>query len=158
MSDEVRHSNEEQMTVNDLITKMMHYLGDIEEPYSFPFMKEQLQSHLGNDILISEVNGKKNVVTFRRTASLILHDFFEASRRDINGNEKERLIMAAAEILKSDIKSVQSNSSYPTSASVEMLSVMTLEYVPQSLQLLLHTLFVGKEKELKVCSIGQATM
>ena len=66
--------------------------------------------------------------------------------------------MAAAEILKSDIKFVlQLNSPYPT--SVEMSSAMkTLEHVPQSLQLLLHMLFAGKEKELKVCSIGQAIM
>ena len=47
---------------------------------------------------------------------------------------------------KSDIKSVvQSNSSYPT--SVEKPPVMkTLEYAPQSLQLLLRTLFVEKKK------------
>ena len=59
VSNEVHHSDEEKMTVNDLITKMKHYLGDGEEPYSFPFMKEQLQSHFGNDNLISGVNGKK---------------------------------------------------------------------------------------------------
>lgn len=91
------------------------------------------------------------MVTFQRTASAILHDFFEGSKRD--GNDKERIIMAAAE---SDIRSVvQANSTYPT--SLEMSSVMkTLLYVPQSLQLFLRTLFVGKEKELKVCSLGQA--
>lgn len=34
----------------------------------------------------------------------------------------------------------------------------TLPYVPQSLTLFLRTLFVGKEKELKVCSLSQAMM
>ena len=146
VADNLRHSDEEQTTINDLIIRMKDYLGDDEEPYSFRHMKEQLQTHFDSDILISEVKGKQNVVTFRRTASAILHDFFEGSKRD--GNYKERLIMAAAELLKSDIKSVvQTNSTYPT--SLEMSSVMkTLLYVPQSLQLFLRTLFVGREKEL----------
>lgn len=57
--------------------------------------------------------------------------------------------MAAAELLKSDMRSVvQANSTYLT--SLEMSSMMkTLLYVPQSPQLFLRTLFVGKEKELK---------
>lgn len=66
--------------------------------------------------------------------------------------------MAAAQLLKFNIRSVvQENSTYPT--SLEMSSVMeTLIYVPHSLQLFLHPLFVGKEKKLKVCSVGQAMM
>ena len=51
-SDEEHRSDNERMTVNDLITKMKHYLGYGEEAYSFSFMKEPLQCHFGNGILI----------------------------------------------------------------------------------------------------------
>ena len=68
------------------------------------------------------------MVALRRMALAILHDLFEKSKKD--SNDKERLIMAAAELLKSDIRSVmQANSTYPT--SLEMSSVMKrLLYIP----------------------------
>ena len=68
------------------------------------------------------------------------------------------LIMAAAELLKSDIRSVvDEKGTYPT--SLEMSSVMkTLLYLPESLKLFLRTLFIGKNKDLKVSSLGQAIM
>lgn len=121
--------------------KMKDYHGDEEEPYSFSHMKEQLQSYFGSEFLISTVNGKKNVVTFRRMASSILHDFFKESSRD--ENYKDRLIMAAAELIKSDIKSVnQVHDAYPT--NLEMSSVEEImPYVSLSLQLFLRTLFAG---------------
>lgn len=68
------------------------------------------------------------------------------------------LIMAAAELLKSDIRAVvKAKGTYPT--SLGMSSVMkTLLYVLESLKLLLHTLFIGKENDLKASSLGQAIM
>lgn len=70
----------------------------------------------------------------------------------------QNFIMAAAELLKTDIRSVvEEKGTYPT--SLEMSLVMkTLLYVPESLKLFLHTLFIGKEKDLKVSSLGQAIM
>lgn len=96
------------------------------------------------------------MVTFQKTVTSILHEFHEGSKKD--DKDKDRLIMAAAELLKTDIRSVeQENNFYPN--SIEMSSLQkTLEYVPQSLQLFLHTLFTGKDKDLKVSSLGQAMM
>ena len=72
--------------------------------------------------------------------------------------EKMRLIKTAAQLIKSDIKSVvQDKSIYPS--SLDMSNNETVkEYLPESLRLLLKMLFVGKDKDLKVGSIGQAIM
>lgn len=153
---DLRHSDNEQTTINDLIIMMKGYLKEDDEPYSFAYMKKRLQSHFGDELLISVVKGKKNVVTFQKTVTSILHEFHDGSKKD--DKDKDRLIMAAAEILKTDIRSVeQENNFYPN--SIEMSSLQkTLEFVPQSLQLFLRTLFTGKDKDLKVSSLGQAMM
>ncbi len=76
MADSLCYSNEEQTTTDDLIMRMNEYPEDEEEAYVAARKKESLLGHFGSDVLISQVKGKQNVVTFRRTASAILHDFF----------------------------------------------------------------------------------
>lgn len=154
--DDLRQNDNEQTTIGDLIEKMKEYLKEDEDPYSFPFMKQQLKKHVGHELVFTEIHGKKNIVTFRRKASSILNDFFKNANHD--ENDKERIVKTAAELIKSDIKGVmQSKDNYAT--SLEMSSVEnSLQFIPESLQLLLSTIFVGKDKEMKICSIGQAIM
>ena len=40
-------------------------------------MKARLQEQFGDQIIITEINGKPNVVTFRSTVANILHDFHD---------------------------------------------------------------------------------
>lgn len=74
--DDLRQNDDEQTTIGDLVNNMKQYL-DEEEPYSFRHMKEQLLQRFGDEIVISEVSGRQNVVTFRANATKILHDFFK---------------------------------------------------------------------------------
>ena len=69
--------DEEQTTVNALIVKMKEYLtGDIE-PYGFTHMKQNIINHFHDNIIVTEINGKANAVTFKHTASSILGEFLQ---------------------------------------------------------------------------------
>lgn len=155
----LQDSDEEQTTVYDLIDEMTKILSDGElQAYGLTHMKEKLYEHFGDKIIITEINGKKNVVTFRQKAASILSDFFHQSKSSNDETEKVRLIKAAANLIKTDIKCIeQSKDIYPT--TLEMSSVdESLAFLPQSLLTFLGHLFVGKGKELRVASIGQAVM
>ncbi|KAL5022622.1 hypothetical protein ScPMuIL_001777 [Solemya velum] len=151
-------NDEEQTTIGDLIEKMKYYLGHSQsEAYGFSYMKDCLLEHFGTRIIITEINGKSNVVTFRGVASTMLHNFYNQKKTDTQA-EKMRLIKTAAQLIKSDIKSiVQDKNVYPSSLDITDTETVT-EYLPESLTFLLRMLFVGKDKDLKVGSIGQAIM
>ena len=57
---------------------MSEHCGD-DEAYGVQHMKNRLKEHFGDKIIISEINGKQNVVTFRNTVRSILQEFFEQS-------------------------------------------------------------------------------
>ena len=58
-----------------MIGKMKEYLMDKnEDPYGFTSKKDQLRQHFGKEIVITEINGKTNVVTLRRTTANLLND------------------------------------------------------------------------------------
>ena len=150
--------DEEQVTITDLIKQMNEFLdGSNLEPYGFTHMKEKLLDHFGDKIVVTEINGTQNVVTLRHTASAILRDFYQQPKDIDPETEKLRLIKAAANLVKSDIKSViQPKDVYPTSLAMSAIPEAT-NFLPQSLRLLLNCLLVGKDKDLKWCALGQAS-
>ena len=155
----LEENDDEQITITDLIHKMETILmGTDISAYSFTHMKSKLVEHFGDNLIITELNGKLNVVTFRRTAANILYDFYQEQKKDDPNMEKMRIIKAAAKLIKSDIKSVDSsNDVYPTRDQMSSTD-MALQFIPKSLLTLLQGLFVGKHTDLKVASIGQAIM
>ena len=67
---------DKQITVLDLVEKMEEFLGDSgSAAYSRTHMKARLQEHFGNQIMITDTNGKPNFVTFRSNVTTILHEF-----------------------------------------------------------------------------------
>lgn len=67
-------NDDEQNTVSDLVTKMQEFLGDNSgiEAYSVKHMKGKLEQHFGLDqVIITELNGRPNVVSLRTTAAAI---------------------------------------------------------------------------------------
>ena len=153
--EDLRQNDEEQTTVTDLIENMKTYLGDSGSlPYGFTYMKRRIKDHYGDEIIITEINGKPNVVTFTNTASKILHDFHQQSEMGDSTSEKMRVIETAAKLIKSDLKLInQSKDFYPTSE--EMSAENAMAFVPESLRTLLQTLFPAKSST-KVASLGQA--
>lgn len=159
VSEYLKLNDEEQISINDLIEKMGNFLqGTGLQPYGFTFMKEKLQENFGDEIIITEINGCPNIVTFRSTASSILNAFYRQPKSEDLEAEKMRLIEAASNLIRTDIKSVvQDKAIYPTSLSVSSVEDCTA-FIPKSLQLLLNVILVGKDKDLKLCSLGQAIM
>ena len=70
-----RENDDETQTLGELTMKMTEYLGgDCCKAYSLKHMKNRMKEHFGDDIIITTINGKTNVVTLR-SAERILLDF-----------------------------------------------------------------------------------
>uniref|UniRef100_UPI00358F3F63 uncharacterized protein n=1 Tax=Myxine glutinosa TaxID=7769 RepID=UPI00358F3F63 len=147
-------NDDEQITVNDLVEQMSHFSGN--DAYSAVYMKKKLLEHFGNSIIVTEINGKPNVVTFRNTASSILQGFYQRPQKQDTNSEKMSLIETAAKLIKSDIKSMTtSKCAYPSPCDLSSVND-NISYVPETLQLLLKTLFSEKNPNVKIASVGQA--
>jgi hypothetical protein len=110
-------------------------------------------------VIIADVNGKPNVLTLQKTAPIILHDFYQHQPGTKNTeSEKERIIKAAAKLIKADICLVDDTKTHYVLQSTLRSSESNFEYVPESLRLFLQTLFTNGDALLKVSSIGQAVM
>ena len=55
---------------------------------SFKYIQSELKRHFGHRIIITEICGKQNVVTFRSTASKILHDFHQEKNKSVDQQPK----------------------------------------------------------------------
>ena len=102
-------NDDEQITVGDLVEKMEEYLNDSEsEAYGRSHMKTKLLEYFGDKIIITDINGKANVVTFRTTATAILQEFhFREYQDDLDINEEQmNIIKTAAKLIKNDLKSI----------------------------------------------------
>ena len=121
-------------------------------------MKSRLLEHFEDEIIVTEINGKQNVVTFFSTAKCILHEFY-AQRHSSDNSESEaiRIIETAAKLIKNDIKGIQTSSEYYPSRN-DLEKVAVLEYVPKTLLIFHRKIFAGKDNDLKLGSIGQAIM
>ena len=145
----IEMNDDEQVTVSDLINKMKEYLEDTDtEPYSFPHMKNELKRHFQDRIVISEIDGKQNIVTLKTTASKILYNFHQQTRQG-ECDEKKYIIEAAAKFIKQDIRDIsQTKDTYP---SVEDLSTDTaMQFLPSSLLQLLNILLCAKDSRSKL--------
>ena len=139
-----RDKYNEQITVNELINNMKEYAGG--GAYSHSKMYEELQKYFGEELIITELNGKSNVVTFTRTVSSIPHSIFYPKMSD--EAQKRRNIEIAAELTKSEIKILAtSRASYPRQDDTASRTA-NLDFEPDSLQLMLTTIFNGKDVDL----------
>ncbi len=93
----------------------------------------------------------------REKTSHILRSYFKSAQNEGDEeSQKKALLETAARLIKSDIKSSVSavNDQYPTTEMLKLQSA--LDYIPESLRVMLDSLFVGKESKRKVASIGHA--
>lgn len=136
--------------MSDLVSKMTDLCGD--KAYTCKYMKK-ITEYFQCEIVMAEVNGKKNVITFKSTADSLLHSFYRKS--DSSAHEKEALIQTAANLIAEDIKALSSDRRcYPTSEEIASMDAYS-KYIPQSLMMFLEHIFTGKVQKGKVASIGQ---
>jgi hypothetical protein len=145
-------NDDEQMTVDELVRKMSEHCDD---PYSAKHVRQKLNERYGQNIIVTSINGKRDVVTFRYTARYILHKFFRESRSG-EAEDKAAIVKAAAKIIRSDIKSMSvSKQAYPKPSEVECLQ-QNLCFLPNGLRALLQGILSEEKHLLKTASIGQA--
>ena len=146
----------QQLTVNDLTDKMRDLCG--ENAYSSVYMRRKLLDHFGDSVIISELNGKPNVVTFKSKAHAILHSFYKRNEHGDNESEKMAIIKTASKLILNDIKSIDTvnvKDTYPS--AVDMSTVKSKNVVPESLQAFLQMIIVESiTSERLVSSLGQA--
>ena len=66
-----------QLSLYDLIEKMKQLCGN--DAYSTVYLKQTLIEHFGASITITEINGIKDIVTFKSKADAILYKFCKTS-------------------------------------------------------------------------------
>ena len=148
----LRRDDDEQTTVTDLVEKMSKITSD---PYSTKYMRKKLDQHLGDSVLVTNINGRKDVVTFRTKAAKLLQEFYDAPKPESENQEKKQIIDAAADLIRNEIKCIPTcKSSYPDIKKLSSLEE-NLNYVPELLRSFLDRVLAGQSNELKVATIGQ---
>ena len=123
--------------------------------YGHTQTKARLKEYFGDQIIITDINGKSNVVTLRSTAECVLQEFHDRQEDDPD-IEKIHLIKTAAKLIRNDIKSVgTSNEHYPPSYEIESQE-KSYNFLPTSVKVFLEGIIMGKDVDLKRASIGQA--
>lgn len=152
----LEENDEEQTTIHDLVLKMSEFLQNTEhEPYSAKYMKTKIKEHFGERVIMTVLSTKECVVTLRDTASSILYVFHKQQKAENIEDDKLNIIEAAAKLIASDVKSMETAKDfYPDTGDI----ADSASYIPNSLQLLLRTMFAGKKVGVKLASIGQAIM
>ncbi len=143
----LKENDDEQITIYDLIARMEDKLvGSDLSAFSSQYMKKKLQEVYGDRIIISEINGKPNVVTFRSTAKAVLQDFYQQEKKKADPDvEKIRVVETAAKLIRNDIKMIEvSNTAYPTSEEIASED-SCINFLPDTLRVLLEKLIVGKQ-------------
>ena len=60
----LQENDDEQLTISDLVRKMLEFLNDSSENvYSNRYMKDKVENYFGENVIITNVNGRPNVVT-----------------------------------------------------------------------------------------------
>jgi len=105
----IEENDDEQITITDLVQKMTEFCSDSKDAYSTVYMKAKLKEHFGFSLVVTEIYGKRNVVTLRKTASSILHEFYQRPKHQDLKMEEKSIIDTAAKLIKSDIKCFKVN-------------------------------------------------
>lgn len=79
--------NDEQITITDLCEKLKEYLNG-DTPYTEKYVRMKLESHFGEDVILTGIRGKRNVVTSRSTAEKILERLLKSAKEKDGGKMK----------------------------------------------------------------------
>ena len=150
-------NDDEQVTVGGLVTKMEEFLDEHTSAYSAKYMKTKLKEYFGDRIIIAEINGKADVVTFRTTASTILQEYHKQRKDGLDTeSEKMSIIETAAKLIKCHIKSIKCDRDWYPVIREDIQE--SLRFLPDSLVKLLDGILLSKNSKLKTATIGQAIM
>ncbi|CAC5391483.1 unnamed protein product [Mytilus coruscus] len=136
---------------------MKEYCRNEDDPYSSKYMKRKLLDHFGPSIVIVEINGKPDAVTFKMTASEILHEFYNQPK-DEDIQVKQNRLIAAAKLILNDIKRIPTNKEVYPDPSILSSIIANQEFLPATLRTFLTTLLKSTTSDIKIYSVGQGVM
>ena len=149
-------NDEEQLTLSDLSSKMKDYLENEEStPFGNQYLKCKLKEHYKDSISFAERDGQPDIVTMKEKTAQILRSYFNQSKSNDEESQKRAIIETAARLIKSDIKTNVPSFTDRYPSVTELRLQPSLQFIPDSLRLLLYSLFVGDSSK-KVASVGQA--
>ena len=155
----LQENDDERRTISERTEVMGKLCVDLKIAYSKVWMKQKLLDRFEDDIMIGNINGKEDVVTFFFNAKKILaeiYDTIDSSSENIEG-QKQRIIETAAKFIKNDVKLLPSSKIYPSMNEFQSIG-NCIEYLTPSIKSLLKTMFVSNDKDNRVAFIGQAIM
>ena len=124
--------------------------------YHYKHMHQKLKEHFGERIILTEINGKPNVVTFRNRAKAVLHNFYSQQRGDDPDTEKIRIVETASKLIRDDIKAVETSHKcniYP--ACDELRHDECMNYLPSTLRALLEGALWERDPREKLLPLGK---
>jgi len=152
----LKENEEKQVTVSDLCETMQKHLGRDEKAYSVKYMKSKLLDHFGQEIVITTIMNVANVVTFHRTATSIINEFYCHPKEEDKEKEKLRMVQTAAELIRNEIKMLEAKGENYPSPDEMSSTEEAKKFVPELLQAFLTSLIKAKDAQTKIASLGQA--
>ena len=140
----LENNDECQYSMSELLEHMDSYLNG-KEGYSNKLLQSKLLEHYGDQITITSIPGKSNVVCFKDAAGKVLHDNWCNLKCVDPDNERQRIVEKAASIIREDIMlTVYDCDTYPSSTNA--LKYMD-ELVPDTLKCFVTNVVKHKGEE-----------
>jgi len=133
-------------TVTDICNKMVE-LSEETECYHRKYLKTKLIEHYKEHVYVFKSDGRSDIVGFKHMSGFFMEEFMKKTNQTSTD-----MIMAAAKVIKSDIREIQKDKTvYPSLLEMKDFEYES-EWVPESLQIFLGLIFPSKLKQI---SIGQ---
>ena len=143
----------ELISLADAHKKMLELAGN-SEVYTRKWLKKSLESKYGDDIFFTEIDGKSNVICFKNLAKRIVTNMWHHERRENIEDECERIISAAAKLIRSAVKAAKFDcSEYPSEEDIKNVE-KGKSWLPSHLKCFMQSLL--PEIPLNQISFGQA--
>ena len=126
----------------DIYNKMAE-LSEGTECYHRKYLKTKLIEHYKEYTYVFESDGRNDIIGFKHMSSFFMAEFMKKKNKTSSD-----MIIAAAKIIKSDIREMPKDKTvYPSLLEIRDVDY-ELEWVPESLQIFLSLLFPSKLKQI----------
>lgn len=142
--------------LSDIMDTFLHG----KDGYTTKHLKNKLSDYYGSNIIITDLPGRSKIISFRMATYRILHDMWYEERKSNPEEGQLRVVSAAAEIIRTDIRGFVYNLGEYSSLHPDCVDTRTvMSSIPQSLQVFLNTVVKhkGSNEEnvgLKKAAIG----